>query len=940
MNKTLSFLVSFILTVSMLMYSNNAEASDSFEMEIFPRQAGIAATYIFKFTAEKKLEPLQWVRLGFPRGTVMPPLPEERRERGIALMHIMESIGMGYPGRIISCPARQGVPIVTFYDDGTLESIQFNICCATLDPEDEKRNIAIYVVPDILGIKTPAEEGFFEYRISNQSEPTQKTTLVEIVESQIGVPSGIPQVKVNPPVAYYTAGYEIQFNVGRGGRLQRGRGVIDVRFPEGSSFTKPLDTMDLNDITINDSALLVSPENISDPSSGFLRFILPVPIRDSEQVTLRIAPSVGIRTPPATGSYQWEVRTSFDDWVFSKETALVEAKDYVSLSAIPSTIGRISTYTVRFIPQISIPQESTLSLHFPEELQFDEDLMQVYLDDDLVPYHFDDSTLSITNSHQNLDRGSLCQIRVTSIINPAKPQTLQVKLSLPDHPDRLSMPLDIVKQRLEINDFEVFPPNANELADYRIEILFNDDQYPSKDDVLTIDLGFDNQTFERPMDHLEDIEPLTVSLLDLKNPDAGDYVLTVSLLGESIQLPFTILPALPSSKIEILPLTSKDWWTSPPTVSLESSDWAATIYYWWNDQEEEISKYTRPITLEPGQYKSIIRYYAETEHGREKTNFKEIWVDTIPPEVEVISPLSEETITHQAEFEISARMVQTQLLLYGKDTRYFYDTNARINGVRVTVDQKDGSFIKTVKLDEGENIILIEVEDDAGNLWSREYTVTLDTVVPEITFTHPKNMATLVHRDREVLIQGSLSKPAELLIDGIIAYVDADGNFKHAYTAFKGLNEVMFQATDRAGNVVQKTLAFYFGYTIQLQIGKQQALVNDKPEEMLLAPFIEAGRTLLPFRFIGESLGASVGFTLDPQTRLVFTVSYRLEDDFIVLAIGNTLAEVNGLPVSLDVAPKIINGTTVVPLRFIAENLGCQVEWEATKQLITIFYPK
>jgi subtilisin family serine protease len=56
----------------------------------------------------------------------------------------------------------------------------------------------------------------------------------------------------------------------------------------------------------------------------------------------------------------------------------------------------------------------------------------------------------------------------------------------------------------------------------------------------------------------------------------------------------------------------------------------------------------------------------------------------------------------------------------------------------------------------------------------------------------------------------------------------------------------------------------------------------------------------------------------------------------IVLQINNKTAYVDNKPVELDVAPKIENNRTLVPLRFVAENLGCKVEWNQNTKTITI----
>ncbi|MEZ4812348.1 MAG: copper amine oxidase N-terminal domain-containing protein [Caldisericia bacterium] len=47
----------------------------------------------------------------------------------------------------------------------------------------------------------------------------------------------------------------------------------------------------------------------------------------------------------------------------------------------------------------------------------------------------------------------------------------------------------------------------------------------------------------------------------------------------------------------------------------------------------------------------------------------------------------------------------------------------------------------------------------------------------------------------------------------------------------------------------------------------------------------------------------------------------------------------NGSVVTMSVAPLIINGRTVVPLRFISEALGASVEWIGATKSIKIYYP-
>ena len=56
----------------------------------------------------------------------------------------------------------------------------------------------------------------------------------------------------------------------------------------------------------------------------------------------------------------------------------------------------------------------------------------------------------------------------------------------------------------------------------------------------------------------------------------------------------------------------------------------------------------------------------------------------------------------------------------------------------------------------------------------------------------------------------------------------------------------------------------------------------------------------------------------------------------IILTIGKKDAQVFGKTKSNDVAPKIEKDRTMLPARFVAENLGAKVEWDGEKQLVTI----
>lgn len=89
--------------------------------------------------------------------------------------------------------------------------------------------------------------------------------------------------------------------------------------------------------------------------------------------------------------------------------------------------------------------------------------------------------------------------------------------------------------------------------------------------------------------------------------------------------------------------------------------------------------------------------------------------------------------------------------------------------------------------------------------------------------------------------------------------------------------------------------------------------------------------TIVAYDAAGNKGTASVTVTYQPPI-----VPPAPKATVIVLAIGSATATVNGASTGLDVAPEILGGRTFVPIRFIAETFGADVNWLAATQGITI----
>ncbi len=97
------------------------------------------------------------------------------------------------------------------------------------------------------------------------------------------------------------------------------------------------------------------------------------------------------------------------------------------------------------------------------------------------------------------------------------------------------------------------------------------------------------------------------------------------------------------------------------------------------------------------------------------------------------------------------------------------------------------------------------------------------------------------------------------------------------------------------------------------------------------APLIQNDSTLVPLRQTFEALGSKVDW--DNATR---TVTAEKGNTTIKLTIGNNTAYKNGNSLNISVAPQIINGSTFVPIRFVAESFGCAVGWDKDTRTVII----
>ena len=187
---------------------------------------------------------------------------------------------------------------------------------------------------------------------------------------------------------------------------------------------------------------------------------------------------------------------------------------------------------------------------------------------------------------------------------------------------------------------------------------------------------------------------------------------------------------------------------------------------------------------------------------------------------------------------------------------------------------------------------------------------------------------------------GKTDPGTTVTVNGNSVTVGSDGSFTANLYLSEGTNTITIIATSKYNvtNKITRTVYLKTTITIILQIGSSTFTVNGETRTLDSPPIIKNGRTLVPIRAIVEAMGGSVSWDGTEKK-----VTITLKDTVIELWINKPQAKVNGELKWIDdtnhkVVPEIINGRTMLPLRFVAETLGAHVDWDGTTKTITITY--
>lgn len=124
--------------------------------------------------------------------------------------------------------------------------------------------------------------------------------------------------------------------------------------------------------------------------------------------------------------------------------------------------------------------------------------------------------------------------------------------------------------------------------------------------------------------------------------------------------------------------------------------------------------------------------------------------------------------------------------------------------------------------------------------------------------------------------------------------------------------------------------------TVCMKIGKSTAIAYGKKtsidvNDAKVVPYISNDRTMIPLRFVAETLGADILWEEGWDGCIV-----KKDDKEIKFTFGSSAFLVNGEEVTFDAPIEMLNDRTMVPVRFFSEQFGCDVYWEPINSLVVL----
>ena len=105
----------------------------------------------------------------------------------------------------------------------------------------------------------------------------------------------------------------------------------------------------------------------------------------------------------------------------------------------------------------------------------------------------------------------------------------------------------------------------------------------------------------------------------------------------------------------------------------------------------------------------------------------------------------------------------------------------------------------------------------------------------------------------------------------------------------------------------------------------------------MLPPYIKDSRLMVPLRAVALAAGIPDSSIIWDQSGKIILTRGNLVTS---LTVGSRTLLVNGASITMDVAPEIVSGRTMLPISWLSQALGLSAQWDEAAQTVTITYGK
>lgn len=272
-----------------------------------------------------------------------------------------------------------------------------------------------------------------------------------------------------------------------------------------------------------------------------------------------------------------------------------------------------------------------------------------------------------------------------------------------------------------------------------------------------------------------------------------------------------------------------------------------------------------------------------------------------------------------SEIKGSAAVVQGTGEQTTKVLKLDYDFTG-VTGNRFAYAQLNGTSGRAIP--EGSTAMAIDVLGDASQSWLRaEFadangkSVYVD-LVRQLDFAGWKTL--------NIDLAGySIAQPAKLKRLYVVNL--EEGQDERALTGSVSFDNVRFTAPASVEDTE------FPSATVQMIVGQKTMTVNGQKQGLDVAPLLKNDTTYVPIKYITDSFGGTATWNNTAKKTTVIRGSEVIE-----MVVDKREFLLNGTKKTAKVAPIIVNGRTLVPLRLVSDQLGINVKWEQKTKSITL----